>query len=137
MRAGQLLLLELDPKASTSLNAAGGKALVEAIQAEHPAVSLVVIDAFTALTGEIPDESRAPLEILLARTGHVGAPHCCASTSGPLGCGVPPSGSTVTASAIASPSRAGVAEVKRARPAGLVAKVPALAGTPASIVQSW
>jgi CheY-like chemotaxis protein/KaiC/GvpD/RAD55 family RecA-like ATPase len=58
VRAGQLLLLELDPGASASLNAAGGRALVEAIRAEHPAVSLLVIDAFTALTAEIPDESR-------------------------------------------------------------------------------
>ncbi len=58
VRAGQLLLLELDPGASAGLCAAGGKALVDAIQAEHPAVSLLVVDAFTALTVEIPDESR-------------------------------------------------------------------------------
>jgi CheY-like chemotaxis protein/KaiC/GvpD/RAD55 family RecA-like ATPase len=58
VRAGQLLLLEIDPKASAGLNAAGGKALVDAILAEHCAVSLIVIDAFTALTAEIPDESR-------------------------------------------------------------------------------
>jgi DNA-binding response OmpR family regulator/KaiC/GvpD/RAD55 family RecA-like ATPase len=58
VRAGQLLLLELDPAASAALNAAGGKALVEAISAEHPAVALVVVDAFTALTVEIPDEAR-------------------------------------------------------------------------------
>jgi DNA-binding response OmpR family regulator/KaiC/GvpD/RAD55 family RecA-like ATPase len=58
VRGGQLLLLELDPRASAGLNAAGGKALVDAILAEHPAVSLLVIDAFTALTAEILDESR-------------------------------------------------------------------------------
>jgi len=58
VRAGQLLMLELDPRASAGLNAAGGKALVDAIFAEHPAVSLVLIDAFTALTAEILDESR-------------------------------------------------------------------------------
>jgi CheY-like chemotaxis protein/KaiC/GvpD/RAD55 family RecA-like ATPase len=58
VRAGQLLLLELEAGASAGLNAAGGRALVAAIQAEHPAVSLVVVDAFTALTVEIPDESR-------------------------------------------------------------------------------
>ena len=58
VRAGQLLLLELDPRASAGLNAAGGKALVDAISSEHPAVSLLLIDAFTALTAEIVDESR-------------------------------------------------------------------------------
>ncbi len=58
VRTGQLLMLELDPRASAGLNAAGGRALVDAIVAEHPAVSLVVIDAFTALTAEILDESR-------------------------------------------------------------------------------
>jgi len=58
VRSGQLLLLEIDPKASAGLNAAGGRALVDAILAEHCAVSLIVIDAFTALTAEIPDESR-------------------------------------------------------------------------------
>jgi len=58
VRSGQLILLEIDPRASAGLNAAGGKALVDAIFAEHCAVSLVVIDAFTALTAEIPDESR-------------------------------------------------------------------------------
>jgi DNA-binding response OmpR family regulator/KaiC/GvpD/RAD55 family RecA-like ATPase len=58
VRAGQLLMLELDPRASAGLNAAGGKTLVDAIFAEHPAISLVLIDAFTALTAEILDESR-------------------------------------------------------------------------------
>ena len=58
VRSGQLILLEIDPRASAGLNAAGGKALVDSIFAEHCAVSLVVIDAFTALTAEIPDESR-------------------------------------------------------------------------------
>jgi DNA-binding response OmpR family regulator/KaiC/GvpD/RAD55 family RecA-like ATPase len=58
VRTGQLLMLELDPRASAGLNAAGGKALVDAIVAEHPAISLVLIDAFTALTAEILDESR-------------------------------------------------------------------------------
>jgi DNA-binding response OmpR family regulator/KaiC/GvpD/RAD55 family RecA-like ATPase len=58
VRAGQLLMLELDPRASAGLNAAGGKILVDAIFAEHPAISLVLIDAFTALTAEILDESR-------------------------------------------------------------------------------
>jgi DNA-binding response OmpR family regulator/KaiC/GvpD/RAD55 family RecA-like ATPase len=58
VRGGQLLLLELDPRASAGLNVAGGKALVDAILAEHPAVSLLVVDAFTALTAEILDESR-------------------------------------------------------------------------------
>jgi len=58
VRTGQLLMLELDPRASAGLNAAGGKALVDAIVAEHPAISLVLIDAFTALTAEIIDESR-------------------------------------------------------------------------------
>jgi KaiC/GvpD/RAD55 family RecA-like ATPase len=58
VRAGQLLLLELDPRASANLNAAGGRALVDAVLAEHPAVSMAVIDAFTALSAEIPDESR-------------------------------------------------------------------------------
>jgi CheY-like chemotaxis protein/KaiC/GvpD/RAD55 family RecA-like ATPase len=58
VREEQLLLLELDPRASAGLAAAGGKALVEAVLVEHPAVSLVLIDAFTALTAEILDEAR-------------------------------------------------------------------------------
>jgi DNA-binding response OmpR family regulator/KaiC/GvpD/RAD55 family RecA-like ATPase len=57
-RSGQLLMLELDPRASAAINAVGGKALIDAIAAEHPAVSLVLIDAFTALSAEILDESR-------------------------------------------------------------------------------
>jgi CheY-like chemotaxis protein/KaiC/GvpD/RAD55 family RecA-like ATPase len=58
VRAGQLLLLELDPRASASLAATGGKALIDAIRAEHPAVSMLVIDAFSALVAEILDEAR-------------------------------------------------------------------------------
>lgn len=58
VRAGQLLLLELDPRASASLAATGGKALLDSIRAEHPAVSMVVIDAFSSLVAEILDEAR-------------------------------------------------------------------------------
>jgi CheY-like chemotaxis protein/KaiC/GvpD/RAD55 family RecA-like ATPase len=55
----QLLLLELDARAPASLAAAGGRAFGETLLAEHPAVSMVLIDPFTALTREILDE--APL----------------------------------------------------------------------------
>jgi CheY-like chemotaxis protein/KaiC/GvpD/RAD55 family RecA-like ATPase len=55
----QLVLLELDPRAAASLHAAGGRALIEAILAEHPSISLIVIDPCTALTCEMLDE--APL----------------------------------------------------------------------------
>jgi KaiC/GvpD/RAD55 family RecA-like ATPase len=60
--SGQLLLLELDPRAPASLQSAGGKALVESIRAEHPSVSLIVIDPFTALTTGLIEE--APLRAL-------------------------------------------------------------------------
>jgi CheY-like chemotaxis protein/archaellum biogenesis ATPase FlaH len=60
--SGQLLLLELDPRAPASLQAAGGKALVESIRVEHPSVSLIVIDPFTALTSGLVEE--APLRAL-------------------------------------------------------------------------
>lgn len=67
---GQLILLELDPNAPSSLNAAGARSLVGAILAEHPSTSLIVVDPFTALTAEIADEAplRAVTRDLLAAT---------------------------------------------------------------------
>jgi CheY-like chemotaxis protein/KaiC/GvpD/RAD55 family RecA-like ATPase len=66
----QLILLELDPRAPTSLHAAGARSLVEAILAEHPSASLIVLDPFTALTAEMVDEAqlRAVARDLLAAT---------------------------------------------------------------------
>jgi DNA-binding response OmpR family regulator/KaiC/GvpD/RAD55 family RecA-like ATPase len=52
----QLILLELDPLGPSSLAAAGGRALVEAILREHPAIGMIVIDPFTAVTTELVDE---------------------------------------------------------------------------------
>jgi CheY-like chemotaxis protein/KaiC/GvpD/RAD55 family RecA-like ATPase len=72
VRSGQLLLLELDPRAPASLQAAGGKALVDAIRAEHPSVSLIVIDPFTALAAGLIEE--APLRVL-ARDLIAATPH--------------------------------------------------------------
>lgn len=46
----QLLLLEIDARAPASLATAGGRAFGEAVLAEHPAVSVVLIDPFTSLT---------------------------------------------------------------------------------------
>lgn len=68
--AGQLLMLELDPGAPASLAASGGKALVAAVLAEHPSVSVAVIDPFTALTAELLDEAplRAVCRDLIAGT---------------------------------------------------------------------
>lgn len=57
VRAGQLLLLELDPRATASLQGVGAKGFVEAIHAEHPAVARIVVDPVTALTRDILDES--------------------------------------------------------------------------------
>jgi DNA-binding response OmpR family regulator/KaiC/GvpD/RAD55 family RecA-like ATPase len=67
---GQLILLELDPNAPSSLNASGARSLVGAILAEHPSTSLIVVDPFTALTAEIADEAplRAVARDLLAAT---------------------------------------------------------------------
>jgi KaiC/GvpD/RAD55 family RecA-like ATPase/CheY-like chemotaxis protein len=69
---GQLLLLELDPRAPASLQAAGGKAFVDAIRAEHPSVSLIVIDPFTALTQGLLEEAplRSLARDLIAATPH-------------------------------------------------------------------
>ncbi len=66
----QLILLELDPRAPTSLHAAGARSLMEAILAEHPSASLIVLDPFTALTAEMLDEAqlRAVARDLLAAT---------------------------------------------------------------------
>ena len=72
VRSGQLLLLELDPRAPASLQAAGSKAFIEAIRAEHPSVSLIVIDPLTALTVGLVEE--APLR-LLARDLIAATPH--------------------------------------------------------------
>lgn len=59
----QLLLLEMDPRAPASLASAGGRAFAEAILAEHAAVSLLVIDPFTALCRDILDD--APLRAVV------------------------------------------------------------------------
>jgi CheY-like chemotaxis protein/KaiC/GvpD/RAD55 family RecA-like ATPase len=72
VRSGQLLLLELDPSAPASLQSAGGKAFVDAIRREHPSVSLIVIDPFTALTPGLLEE--APLRAL-ARDLITATPH--------------------------------------------------------------
>jgi DNA-binding response OmpR family regulator/KaiC/GvpD/RAD55 family RecA-like ATPase len=67
---GQLILLELDPGAPSSLHASGARSLVGAILTEHPSTSLIVVDPFTALTAEIADEAplRAVTRDLLAAT---------------------------------------------------------------------
>lgn len=72
VRSGQLLLLELDPRAPASLQAAGSKVFIEAIRTEHPSVSLIVIDPITALTSGLIEE--APLR-LLARDLIAATPH--------------------------------------------------------------
>jgi CheY-like chemotaxis protein/archaellum biogenesis ATPase FlaH len=54
----RLILLELDGSTAALVRAQGVEPLVEALQAEAPEVSLVIIDPFTAITAEIVDESR-------------------------------------------------------------------------------
>jgi len=54
----RLVLLELDGATPALVRAQGPEALVEALRAEAPDASLVLIDPFTALTAEIADEPR-------------------------------------------------------------------------------
>jgi len=54
----QLVLLELDGSTPSLVRAQGPEALVEAMRAEAPDASLVIVDPFTALTAEIADEPR-------------------------------------------------------------------------------
>jgi CheY-like chemotaxis protein/KaiC/GvpD/RAD55 family RecA-like ATPase len=68
----QLLLLEIDPRAAGGVATHGGAAFVRSVLAEHPSLSLLVIDPFTALTREILDE--APLRSVV-REVVAGFPH--------------------------------------------------------------
>ena len=54
----RLVLLELDPSTPSLVRTQGVESLVEALRAEAPEVSLVIIDPFTAITAEIVDEAR-------------------------------------------------------------------------------
>lgn len=72
VRSEQLILLEIDPRASASLAGAGGAAFGEAILAEHPSASLIVVDPFTAFTRSLLDEAplRAAARELVSATPH-------------------------------------------------------------------
>ncbi len=54
----RLVMLELDSSTPSLVRTQGVESLVEALRAEAPEVSLVIIDPFTAITAEIVDESR-------------------------------------------------------------------------------
>jgi CheY-like chemotaxis protein/archaellum biogenesis ATPase FlaH len=54
----RLVLLELDASTPSLVRAQGVESLVEALHAEAPGVSLVIVDPFTAITAEIVDEPR-------------------------------------------------------------------------------
>ena len=54
----RLVLLELDASTPSLVRAQGVESLVEALRAEAPEVSLVIVDPFTAITAEIVDEPR-------------------------------------------------------------------------------
>jgi len=54
----RLVLLELDAGTPSLVRAQGVESLVEALRAEAPEVSLVIVDPFTAITAEIVDEPR-------------------------------------------------------------------------------
>lgn len=58
LQEDRLVLLELDGGTPGLVRAQGPEALVEALRAEAPDASLVLIDPFTALTAEIADEPR-------------------------------------------------------------------------------
>jgi DNA-binding response OmpR family regulator/KaiC/GvpD/RAD55 family RecA-like ATPase len=54
----RLVLLELDASTPALVRAQGAEPLVEALRAEAPDASLVIIDPFTALTAEILEEAK-------------------------------------------------------------------------------
>lgn len=54
----RLVLLELDGGTPSLVRAQGADALAEALRAEAPDASVVVVDPFTAITAEIADEPR-------------------------------------------------------------------------------
>jgi CheY-like chemotaxis protein/archaellum biogenesis ATPase FlaH len=54
----RLVLLELEASTPSLVRAQGVEPLVEALRAEAPGVSLVIVDPFTAITAEIVDEPR-------------------------------------------------------------------------------
>jgi len=54
----RLVLLELEASTPSLVRAQGVESLVEALRAEAPGVSLVIVDPFTAITAEIVDEPR-------------------------------------------------------------------------------
>jgi len=54
---GQLVLLELDPLVANLVRAHGSAALIDAVRAEEPLCSNLVVDPVTALTGEIHDQA--------------------------------------------------------------------------------
>jgi DNA-binding response OmpR family regulator/KaiC/GvpD/RAD55 family RecA-like ATPase len=54
----QLVLLELDPSTPSLVRAQGAEPLVEALRAEAPEASLVIVDPFTAITAEVVEEAK-------------------------------------------------------------------------------
>jgi CheY-like chemotaxis protein/archaellum biogenesis ATPase FlaH len=54
----RLVLLELDASTPAIVRAQGAEALAEALRAEAPEASVVIVDPFTAITAEVADEPR-------------------------------------------------------------------------------